>query len=81
MAGVDGHYDPSLDTYNLPTEHADLLTRSAKPINFASSMQWIAVLGSVENQIVECFENGDGVGYEAFHRFHEVMAKESAQTW
>jgi 2-polyprenyl-3-methyl-5-hydroxy-6-metoxy-1,4-benzoquinol methylase len=74
------HYDPSLDTYNLPTEHADLLTRSAKPVNFASAMQWIAVLGSVENQIVECFKNGGGVGYEAFHRFHEVMAEESAQT-
>ncbi len=73
-------YDPSLNTYELPAEHAALLTRSAVPINFASAMQWIAVLGGVEDQIVECFHNGGGVGYEAFHRFHEVMAEESAQT-
>jgi 2-polyprenyl-3-methyl-5-hydroxy-6-metoxy-1,4-benzoquinol methylase len=74
------HYDPSLKTYALPSEHAALLTRSATPVNFASTMQWIAVLGSVEDQIVDCFRNGGGVGYEAFHRFHEVMAEESAQT-
>jgi 2-polyprenyl-3-methyl-5-hydroxy-6-metoxy-1,4-benzoquinol methylase len=43
-------------------------------------MQWMAVLGSVEDQIVECFHRGGGVHYEAFHRFHEVMAEESAQT-
>lgn len=73
-------YDPTLGTYVLPPEHAELLTRSATPINFASAMQWIAVLGGVEDQIVECFRNGGGVGYEAFHRFHEVMAEESAQT-
>ena len=73
-------YDPSLSTYELPAEHAALLTRSAVPINFASAMQWVAVLGGVEDRIVECFQNGGGVGYEAFHRFHEVMAEESAQT-
>ena len=43
-------------------------------------MQWLAVLGSVEDKIVECFHNGGGVHYEEFHRFHEVMAEESAQT-
>ena len=74
------NYDSSLGTYELPAEHAELLTRSAKPINFASATQWFAVLGSVEDQIVDCFHNGGGVGYEAFHRFHEVMAEESAQT-
>ena len=73
-------YDPSLGTYSFPAEHAALLTRSAKPINFASAMQWIAVLGGVEDRIVDCFHNGGGVGYDAFHRFHEVMAEESAQT-
>jgi SAM-dependent methyltransferase len=73
-------FDPSLGTYELPPEHAGLLTRLAVPINFASAMQWIAVLGGVEDRIVDCFQNGGGVGYEAFHRFHEVMAEESAQT-
>jgi 2-polyprenyl-3-methyl-5-hydroxy-6-metoxy-1,4-benzoquinol methylase len=73
-------YNPAECTYELPPEHAELLTRAAVPINFASAMQWIAVLGGVEDRIVECFHRGGGVGYEAFHRFHEVMAEESAQT-
>ncbi len=74
------NYDSADQTYELPVAHAALLTRASKPVNFASAMQWLAVLGSVENQIVECFHNGGGVHYEAFHRFHETMAEESAQT-
>jgi len=73
-------YDPANQTYRLPTEHAALLTRSATPVNFAATMQWLAVLGGVEDRIVECFRSGGGVHYEQFHRFHEVMAEESAQT-
>jgi 2-polyprenyl-3-methyl-5-hydroxy-6-metoxy-1,4-benzoquinol methylase len=73
-------YEPAKRTYELPREHAALLTRSAVPINFASAMQWLAVLGSVEDKIVDCFRKGGGVHYEAFHRFHDVMAEESAQT-
>lgn len=74
------NYDADDNTFELPADHAALLTRSAKPVNFASAMQWLAVLGSVEERIVECFHKGGGVPYEAFHRFHEVMAEESAQT-
>jgi 2-polyprenyl-3-methyl-5-hydroxy-6-metoxy-1,4-benzoquinol methylase len=74
------NYDAVDNTYELPADHAALLTRSAKPVNFAATMQWLAVLGSVEEKIVDCFHNGGGVPYEAFHRFHEVMAEESAQT-
>jgi len=74
------NYDPVEAAYVLPAEHAALLTRGAVPTNFAATMQWLAVLASVEDQIVECFRRGGGVNYEAFHRFHEVMAEESAQT-
>jgi 2-polyprenyl-3-methyl-5-hydroxy-6-metoxy-1,4-benzoquinol methylase len=74
------NYEPAGQTYELPPEHAACLTRNADPMNFAATMQFTAVLGSVEDQIVECFRNGGGVHYEAFHRFHEVMAEESAQT-
>jgi len=38
------------------------------------------VLGSVEDRIVDCFRQGGGVPYEAYPRFHEVMAEESKQT-
>jgi SAM-dependent methyltransferase len=39
--------------------------------------QYFAVLGSVEDRIVDCFQRGGGVPYSAFHRFHEVMAEDS----
>jgi 2-polyprenyl-3-methyl-5-hydroxy-6-metoxy-1,4-benzoquinol methylase len=73
-------YDPKFKTYELPPDHASLLTRAATPENFSVTMQWIAVLGRVEDQIVDAFRQGGGVPYEAFHRFHEVMRDESAQT-
>lgn len=73
-------HDPEARTYWLPAEHAESLTRAAAPANMASTMQWIAVLGGVEDGIVECFRRGGGLPYAAYDRFHEVMADESDQT-
>ncbi len=73
-------YDPVSETYALPSEHAAWLTRSATPQNVASSMQFFAVMGCVEDAIVEAFRHGKGVPYEAYRRFHPVMAEESLQT-
>ena len=73
-------FDAQEDTYHLPAEHAAWLTREASPQNMAVTMQFVSVLGAVEDKIVACFENGGGVPYEAFERFHEVMAEESGQT-
>jgi SAM-dependent methyltransferase len=73
-------YDPSARRYRLPAEHAALLTRAASPNNMAPFMQYVAILGAVEDQIVERFRHGGGVPYSAFCRFHEVMAEDSAQT-
>ncbi len=73
-------YEPERKIYRLPAEHAAFLTRAAGPDNIACTMQWIAVLASVEDKIVDSFAKGGGVNYEHFHRFHEVMATESAQT-
>jgi ubiquinone/menaquinone biosynthesis C-methylase UbiE len=72
-------YDPVEKTYDLPDEHAAFLTRAATPDNLAVLAQYVAVLGGVEDEIVECFRNGGGVPYERFHRFHEVMAEDSGQ--
>jgi 2-polyprenyl-3-methyl-5-hydroxy-6-metoxy-1,4-benzoquinol methylase len=80
VAGRIVNYDVDARTYELPPERAALLTRDAVPTNFAATMQWMAVLGKVEDKIVDCFHNGGGVNYHEFHRFHEVMAEESAQT-
>lgn len=46
----------------------------------ATTAQWITVLAQVEDDILNCFRTGGGVPYARYHRFHEVMAEESAQT-
>jgi ubiquinone/menaquinone biosynthesis C-methylase UbiE len=66
--------------YRLPDEHAACLTRAASPHNVAVTTQWISVLGTAEDAVVEAFSHGQGVPYEAYPRFHEVMAEESQQT-
>jgi 2-polyprenyl-3-methyl-5-hydroxy-6-metoxy-1,4-benzoquinol methylase len=73
-------YDPANGTYFLPREHAAFLTRAASPNNLAATTQFVPLLGSVENEIVEAFRNGGGVPYSSYPRFHEVMAEESNQT-
>lgn len=73
-------YDPATDTYCLPLEHAASLTRAATPNNMAMFMQYIPLLGAVEDGIVECFRHGGGVPYAAYPRFQHVMAEESTQT-
>ena len=73
------NYDAEKKLYSLPSEKGDLLTRDGS-FNFAASMQFIPSLAQVEDQIIPCFENGGGVPYESFTRFHEIMAEESNQT-
>jgi len=73
-------YSPEAGAYRLPSEHAAWLTREASPTNLAASMQFVSVLGRVEDDVVEAFRHGRGVPYNAYHRFHEVMAEESEQT-
>jgi 2-polyprenyl-3-methyl-5-hydroxy-6-metoxy-1,4-benzoquinol methylase len=73
-------FDPDTRRYSLPPEYAAYLTRGASPNNMASFMQYIGLLGGVEDKIVDCFRKGGGVGYGEFGRFHEVMAEDSGQT-
>ncbi len=73
-------YEPGDRTYTLPADHAALLTRRASPDNFAAFMQYIPLIGTVEDAIVDCFYHGGGVPYSAYTRFHEVMADDSGQT-
>ncbi len=73
-------FDPKSKSYQLPAEHAAYLTRKAGADNIAVFTQYTAVLGNVEDDIVNCFKNGGGVPYSKFHRFHEVMAEDSGQS-
>lgn len=82
-AMVTGHivdYDSNNTCYTLPPARAAFLTRSASPNNMAAFMQYIPLIGTVEDAIVDCFRHGGGVPYSAYHRFHEVMAEDSGQT-
>lgn len=67
-------------TYTLPTEYAAILTRAAASDNIATFAQFIPVLASVEDRIIDCFYKGGGVPYSEFKRFHAVMAEDSGQT-
>ncbi|MEM7410882.1 MAG: class I SAM-dependent methyltransferase [Myxococcota bacterium] len=80
VTGEVVEYEAASDRYFLPPEHAASLTREARPGNMAVTCQWIPLLGSVEDEIVEVFQRGGGVPYGSFERFHAVMAEESDQT-
>lgn len=71
--------DAGSGTYQLPHEHAALLTDSGEA-NMGVYAQFIPLLSQVEDDIVECFRHGGGVPYGRFHRFHDVMAEDSGQT-
>ncbi len=72
--------DPTSTYYRLPAEHAAFLTRAAPADNIAVLTQYVAVMGSVEGEVVECFKRGGGVPYDKFPRFHTVVAEDSGQT-
>ena len=71
---------PLEDTFLLPPEHAASLTRRASPDNLAVSMQFIPILGQIEERLIDSFRNGGGVGHEHYPRFQTVMAEMSRQT-
>jgi len=72
--------DPVGETYSLPSEHSAWLTRAAGTDNFAMQAQYIPLLASVEEGIVDCFRKGGGVPYSAYPRFQRIMAEESGAT-
>jgi 2-polyprenyl-3-methyl-5-hydroxy-6-metoxy-1,4-benzoquinol methylase len=72
--------DAATTRFVLPAEHAASLTRAAAADNLAVFAQYIALLGGVEDDVVECFKQGGGVPYERYPRFHAVMAEDSGQS-
>ena len=77
-AGRVVDHDPETGTYELPAEHAQLITRNAEQ-NLAVFAQYIPIFAANEDGNLACFRKGGGLGYEHFPRFHEVMEEESAQ--
>ena len=73
-------YDPTARTYVFPPEHAASLTDGTPQKNLAVMMQYIPLLGTVEDGIVRSFRNRGGLPYAAYPRLQQVMAEESQQT-
>ena len=73
-------YDPGSKTYRLPASHAASITRSGELGNMAVYAQTIALLGQVEERIIDCFETGEGTTYSDYPCFHDFMAEDSGQT-
>ncbi len=80
VAGVV-EYDPASATYQLPPEHAALLSRAAGPDNFAFFAQYLALVGEVEGDVVDAFLNGGGVPYERYPRFQGLQREETARVY
>lgn len=74
-------YEPDGATYLLPPEHAASLTSAAGPDNLAGMTPYIALMGEVEQQVVEAFRHGGGVPYSAYPRFQELQALETGRVY
>ncbi|WP_327674782.1 class I SAM-dependent methyltransferase [Kitasatospora sp. NBC_00458] len=74
-------YRPEDGRYRLPPEHAASLTRAAGPDNMASLMQYLALMGEVEQRIVTAFREGGGLPYSAYPRFQSLQGEETAAVY
>lgn len=73
-------YTPGSQTYWLPREHAASLTRQAELGNMAVYAQFPAMMGGMEDDLIQHFRDGGGTHYHEYHGFHDVMAEDSDQT-
>ncbi|HEV7371096.1 class I SAM-dependent methyltransferase [Arenibaculum sp.] len=73
-------YDPRTRGYSLPPEHAACLTRAAPLGNMAVYAQHVALLGAMQEPVLDRFRNGGGTSYGDYPCFHQIMAEDSAQT-
>jgi SAM-dependent methyltransferase len=71
LAGGLLEYDRESKTFSLPPERAAFLTRAAGPNNLANLTRYVALLGDVEDEVVECFYRGGGVPYSRFGKLQE----------
>ncbi|MFJ8622823.1 class I SAM-dependent methyltransferase [Kitasatospora sp. NPDC093550] len=74
-------YDPERRSYALPPEHAASLTRAAGPDNLGAMMQFLSMIGEVEQDLLGHFRTGGGLPYSAFPRFQRLQAEETARVY
>ena len=81
VTGKIVEYNSNTSRYRLPPEHAAFLTRDSGIDNMAVFMQYISLLGDVEQKIIECFRTGGGVPYSEFPRFQQLQAEDTARVF
>lgn len=74
-------YDPQAGRYSLPASRAALLTRAAGIDNLALFAQYVALLGNVEDKIVNCFRKGGGIPYSEYPQFQKIQGEETARVF
>jgi len=74
-------HDGAKGTYFFPPEHAASLTHAAGPGNLAVFAEFLALMGSVEDDVVHAFQEGGGVPYAKFDKFQQLMRQMSAQVF
>lgn len=77
VAGGVVRFDGARCLYDLPPEHAAVLARRGGDANLAVPAQWIALLGGVEDDLVQAFSDGGGVPLARYGRFHKVTSEDS----
>jgi SAM-dependent methyltransferase len=60
-------YEPALDAYVLPPEHALVLADDTSPVSLIPSFQAANAAVAVREQLTERFVSGDGVGWHEHH--------------
>jgi SAM-dependent methyltransferase len=73
-------YDPTTRHYVLPPEHAASLTCGASLGNMAVYAQAVAMAGTMQERLLQCFKTGEGIEYGEYPCFHQMMAEDSGQT-
>lgn len=72
--------DETGSVFSLVPAAADMLGGGNGAESLAYLAQYVAMMGFVEDKVIDCFHRGGGVPYSEFPRFHEVMASDSKQT-
>lgn len=73
-------YGAANKTYYLPKAHAASLTRGGALGNMAVYAQHVALMGAVQENILQCFRTGNGTSYGDYPCFHQMMAEDSDMT-
>ncbi len=72
--------DETGSVFTLVPAAAEMLGGGNGAESLAYLAQYVGMMGSVEDKVIDCFHRGGGVPYSAYPRFHEVMACDSKQT-